>query len=134
MPESPAIESSALPKADLNVYFAAQRTMLAWVRTGIALMGFGFVVARFGLFLRELATARDLKPAHSSDTSLWVGTSLLIAGVIVILIAAYRFNAFARAFRRGHILRSTNIAPELILAASLAVLGVLLAVYLLSVP
>lgn len=134
MPESPATESPAPPKADLNVYFAAQRTMLAWVRTGIALMGFGFVVARFGLFLRELAAARGLQPAHNSGASVWVGTSLLLAGVIVILIAAYRFTAFTRAFRRGHILRSTNIAPELILAASLAFLGILLAVYLLSVP
>ena len=40
---------------DPRVYFAAERTLLAWVRTGLALMGFGFVVARFGLFLRELA-------------------------------------------------------------------------------
>ena len=38
---------------DPRVYFAAQRTFLAWIRTGLALMGFGFVVARFGLFLRE---------------------------------------------------------------------------------
>ena len=43
---------------DPRVYFAAERTLLAWVRTGLALMGFGFVVARFGLFLRELAAVR----------------------------------------------------------------------------
>jgi uncharacterized membrane protein YidH (DUF202 family) len=36
-------------------YLAAERTFLAWIRTGLALMGFGFVVARFGLFLREIA-------------------------------------------------------------------------------
>ena len=40
---------------DPRIYFAAERTLLAWVRTGLAMMGFGFVVARFGLFLRELA-------------------------------------------------------------------------------
>jgi uncharacterized protein DUF202 len=39
---------------DPRVYFAAERTMLAWLRTGIAVMAFGFVVARFGLFLRLL--------------------------------------------------------------------------------
>jgi putative membrane protein len=48
------------------VYFAAERTLLAWVRTGLALMGFGFVVSRFGLFLRELAAVRDGSPRHGS--------------------------------------------------------------------
>jgi hypothetical protein len=45
------------PRSDPRVYFAAERTMLAWLRTGIAIMAFGFVVARFGLVLRLL---RDL--------------------------------------------------------------------------
>ncbi len=44
---------------DPRIYFAAERTLLAWVRTGLAMMGFGFVVARFGLFLRELAAVSD---------------------------------------------------------------------------
>lgn len=46
-------------KAALSDYLAAERTLLAWIRTGLALMGFGFVVARFGLFLQQLpATQR----------------------------------------------------------------------------
>ncbi|MDQ3427232.1 MAG: DUF202 domain-containing protein, partial [Gemmatimonadota bacterium] len=50
--------------SDPRVYFAAERTMLAWLRTGIAIMAFGFVVARFGVFLRllqaqETATASE---------------------------------------------------------------------------
>jgi putative membrane protein len=42
------------PMASLSDYLAAERTLLAWIRTGLALMGFGFVVARFGLFLQQL--------------------------------------------------------------------------------
>lgn len=41
------------PEQDPHVYFAAERTFVAWLRTGLALMGFGFVVARFGLLLRR---------------------------------------------------------------------------------
>ena len=53
---------------DPRVYFAAERTLLAWVRTGLAMMGFGFVVARFGLFLREIAAMRDLSSQRHSGT------------------------------------------------------------------
>ena len=57
---------------DPRVRFAAERTLLAWVRTGVALMGFGFVVARFGLFLRELAAQSGREPL-SSGWSVVVG-------------------------------------------------------------
>ena len=48
---------------DPRVRFAAERTVLAWIRTGLAMMGFGFVVARFGVFLRELANTAPAGPA-----------------------------------------------------------------------
>ena len=55
--------------ADTRTYFAAERTMLlAWVRTGLAMMGFGFVVARFGLFLRELAAEQAVQPRQRQLT------------------------------------------------------------------
>jgi putative membrane protein len=41
------------PVADLRDYLAEERTFLAWLRTGIGLMGFGFVAARFGLFVDQ---------------------------------------------------------------------------------
>jgi putative membrane protein len=44
-------------RADLTDYLATERTLLAWIRTGLALMGFGFVVARFAFFLQQLQIA-----------------------------------------------------------------------------
>jgi putative membrane protein len=64
-------------------YLAAERTFLAWIRTGLALMGFGFVVARFGLFLRALQSSQATLPTESYGLSFWLGTTLIIVGVIV---------------------------------------------------
>ncbi len=58
------------PERDPREYFTAERTFLAWIRTGLALMGFGFVVAKFGLFLREFSQRQPQVAGHSSGTSL----------------------------------------------------------------
>lgn len=70
--------------ADLNNALAAERTFLAWIRTGLALMGFGFVVARFGLFLRQLQLIDHAPAARSYGLSVWFGTTLITLGVVVI--------------------------------------------------
>ena len=80
---------AARPPEDPRVRFAAERTLLAWVRTGIALMGFGFVVARFGLFLRELAAAA-VPVAHHPGASMAVGVGLTLTGVAVTAAAGGR--------------------------------------------
>src|SRR5215472_17917428 len=78
------------PKADLRDSLAAERTFLAWIRTGLALMGFGFVVARFGLFLQQLRFIDHVPSAPPYGLSLWFGTSLIGVGVIVNLSSAWR--------------------------------------------
>jgi putative membrane protein len=108
--------------------------MLAWVRTGVALMGFGFVVARFGLFLRELAVARGVEPEGRGGASLWVGTAMLLVGVALNVIAAVRYAKFAREFETNPSgLRATGIGTEMAIAGVLTVVGILLAGYLLIV-
>ena len=80
--------------ADPRVLFAAERTLLAWQRSAIALMGFGFVVERFGLFLQMIA--------HQSSTSaqrgfsLGFGVLLLLLGAAVALISARQFRQVAK--------------------------------------
>ena len=74
---------------DPRVRFAIERTLLAWVRTGLALMGFGFVVARFGLFLREIEAVRQAAPLKApTGLSLWIGTALILLGVLVNLLVS----------------------------------------------
>lgn len=64
-------------------YLAAERTFLAWIRTGLALMGFGFVAARFGLFLQALQISQSNPGPRPYGPSFWFGTALIVLGVFV---------------------------------------------------
>jgi putative membrane protein len=76
--------------ADPRVLFAAERTLLAWQRSAIALMGFGFVVERFGLFLQTVAHLPE--SASQRGASLGLGVLLLLLGAAVALISARQFR------------------------------------------
>src|SRR5271166_3047504 len=86
---------------DPRVYMAAERTFLAWIRTGLALMGFGFVVARFGLFLRELSATRLNLPLRSSAFSTATGIVLILIGVTVNLASIVRHMRLIADLQRG---------------------------------
>ena len=88
------------PMPDPKDFMAAERTLLAWVRTGIALMGFGFVVARFGLFLRELVRVGERAAAQRFDSVL-LGTLIVAAGVGVNIWASLRHRTLVRRLRAG---------------------------------
>ncbi|HEX3846203.1 MAG TPA: DUF202 domain-containing protein [Steroidobacteraceae bacterium] len=76
--------------ADPRVLFAAERTLLAWQRSAIALMGFGFVVERFGLFLRIVA--HQPESVSQRNFSLALGVLLLMLGAAVALVSARQFR------------------------------------------
>jgi inner membrane protein YidH len=80
--------------ADPRVLFAAERTLLAWQRSAIALMGFGFVVERFGLFLQMVAHQSLAGPQRGF--SLALGVLLLLLGAAVALISARQFRQVAK--------------------------------------
>jgi putative membrane protein len=79
---------------DPRVLFAAERTLLAWQRTAIALMGFGFVVERFGLFLR-MVTNQPLS-ASQRGFSLWLGVGLLVVAAVAAVTSALQYRAVLR--------------------------------------
>jgi uncharacterized protein (DUF302 family)/uncharacterized membrane protein YidH (DUF202 family) len=111
-------------------YLAAERTFLAWIRTGLALMGFGFVVARFGLFLRALQPG---VPSQSSGLSVWFGTALIILGVIVNIWSLRHHIRLVRDLNRGEAAFNRPSALAIIVSLVMAVVGLAMATYLLSV-
>jgi uncharacterized protein (DUF302 family)/uncharacterized membrane protein YidH (DUF202 family) len=114
-------------------YLAAERTFLAWIRTGLALMGFGFVVARFGLFLRELQTGQPSLPAPSYGFSFWFGTALIILGVIVNIVSAKRHVRLVQELNSGGSAFTRPSSLAVIVALALAVIGLAMAIYVISV-
>lgn len=114
-------------------YLALERTFLAWVRTGLALMGFGFVVARFGLFLRELQVFPQGASASSTGLSVWFGTALILLGVVVNVLAAVRHRQLVRKLDVGEIPRARSLWSNAVFALILALIGIAMAIYLLSV-
>ena len=113
---------------DPRVYFAAERTLLAWIRTGVAIMAFGFVVARFGLFLREMA-AQHPGP-QVSGLSVWFGSGLVIVGVGVNAIAGLQHARRVATLDRGEIFRPQSRFGVAV-AFLLALIGIGMASYLL---
>lgn len=86
---------------DPRIYMAAERTFLAWVRTGIALMAFGFVIARFGIFLRTVANGNLITHDHGTGFSLWLGLCLIGVGILVCVVSPYRHYKYVQGIDEG---------------------------------
>ena len=113
---------------------ANERTFLAWVRTAIAVMAFGFLVARFNLFLRVAAQSLQASAGRpvvvrTSDFGNLAGLALIAAGMAMVAVAAIRFIRTGRAIDSTE-QRLSTVKADLLLAALMLVLGVALLVYL----
>lgn len=115
--------------SDPRVFFAAERTLLAWVRTGITLMALGFVVARFGLFLTLLA-ASGAASGHGHWPSAALGIALVLLGAGSILAALHNHRVYVRSLPREDLPEVPIPGLTSLLALSVAVVGLLLVAYL----
>lgn len=83
---------------------ANERTFLAWMRTSIALIGFGLTISRFGVFLHELELKLDSqdKITHSVISSQTISVSLVVVGILVIVLAVWRYNQVFRQIEQAN--------------------------------
>lgn len=118
------------PNRDPRVYLAAERTFLAWIRTGLSLMAFGFVVARFGLFLRALEASRDTPSIEPLALSMPLGVAFVLTGVLVNVFSAWQHVRYIHGLNRDSLPldRPSRLAIALALVVALA--GLVMACYL----
>ncbi len=88
---------------------ANERTFLAWIRTALALAGFGFVIARFALLVREFGlVTHNAFPESGFSNAL--GGSMVISGIVAAIYGSYRYVATARGLRAGKVVALTDRA------------------------
>lgn len=128
---SPEIEQ--LTNAHRLVYFAAERTLMAWIRTALGLMALGFVIDRFGLVLGQYSPA--MNKMHLNNTySFWAGCLLVLVGALMALAASIRYWKFAYEYRRreetkpGH-----GLFVGIVFSFIIALLGFIVAIFLFNV-
>jgi len=106
---------------------ANERTYLAWIRTSIAIMGFGFVIEKFEIYLSYIGNGiENEKHLQSSTSAELVGLGLFLVGILIIMIATWRFFMYKEAIDSEDIMpysvKKTNII--------LSVLIILMALFL----
>ncbi len=128
-------------KSDPRVYFAGERTFLAWVRSGITLMALGFVVAKFGFIVGLITQGRSItQPRDASLSAMinaygtnYLGVLVLIIGVLIILIAQYNHQAFVSNLPSKDVPQLPITWLPALLTYTMALAGILLSVYLILI-
>jgi putative membrane protein len=111
-------------------YLANERTFLAWIRTSIAVISLGFVVAKFGVWLRELASQLAPRaPIPSTGLSLPIGVTMMAMGGALAVLAAWHYHLVNLAIERGEV--RANRGLIIVVTAGVALLALAMIVYLL---
>lgn len=111
-------------------HLAAERTFLAWIRTSISIISLGFVVAKFGVWLRELAERLNPgMPIHRTATSLPIGIAMMVVGAALALLALWHFHLVNQAIEEGKV--RPNRVMVVTVAITIAALVIAVIIYLL---
>lgn len=117
---------------DPRIFFAAERTLLAWVRTGITIMALGFVISRFGLFVQLLAVQSSKTTIDTnSSMSAFLGVAFILVGAFAIVFSAIQHKRFIATLPTSELPAGYSKGFAILLSIVMSALGAVLAFYLL---
>jgi putative membrane protein len=109
---------------DPRVFFAAERTLLAWQRTGLVLMAFGFMIERADLMMKALGQSS----VWPQNLGLWLGLVFIALGIASIVIAVHQFRRILTSLQPTEVPPGYRTGLSLILNLGVALAGLLLGV------
>ncbi len=118
--------------SDLNdprVFFAAERTLLAWNRTSLTLMAFGFVIERFGLFVQMLMPQKA--GTLATVASFWIGLAFIVLGAFASAAAIGQYRKVLRTLKPVEIPEGYRVNLGVMANLGVSLLGLALTAYLL---
>jgi len=113
---------------DPRILFAAERTLLAWNRTSISVMAFGFVIERFELFLK-IAGKEEMKIFHR-HISFIVGESFIVLASILAIYSIVQHKRILRTLDTNAVPEGYNLSIGMTANGIIGALGILLSAYL----
>ena len=113
---------------DYRVLLAAERTLLAWIRTSISLMAFGFVIERFGLFV-NIIKKQEIGILHR-NYSFYIGIFFILLAVLISFISTFQYKNIVKSLHTNEIPKGYNIWYIAIINWIEAILGIILIYYL----
>lgn len=112
-------------------FLANERTFLSWIRTSIALMGFGFVIVKFALFIRQISFVLENKVAvPSTGNSALIGITMVAFGAILSIIAYVRYRSIDKQLKNNDYQPSWMLSA--VLVTSIVIGAIFLVMYLID--
>lgn len=114
----------------INEHMSNERTFLSWIRTGIGIMVFGFVIVKFSLFVNQLpATFFKDSTIPKNGFTIFIGIALVLTGAITILLSYWKYKQTHELLQKGEYLYSTMLLT--ILTVVIFLMSIIIIAYLI---